>query len=284
MNQFDQSVKDILDQRLLTLEQTFNSDVIFFYGIISPGIIKIFRDFIEKLKSDDTKREHITIFLNTPGGSVETVEKLVNIIRHHYQFVYFVVPDFAMSAGTIFCMAGDNIYMDYSSSLGPIDPKIFNGKEWVPAQGYLDQYQKLIDKANNNQLTNAEFLILQSQDLAKLNVCEQAKELTITLLKKWLVEYKFKNWLKHKDGRPVTPDEKTKKAEEVARILGDNKLWHTHSRMIGLDDIDKTLKLRIENYSKDIPLQKKIREYNDLMTEFIARRGYTLFLHSRNYF
>ena len=62
------------------------------------------------------------VFLNTPGGNAEIVEKLVEIIRFHYKELYFVVPDEAMSAGTIFCLAGDKIFMDYSSSLGPIDP------------------------------------------------------------------------------------------------------------------------------------------------------------------
>lgn len=66
------------------------------------------------------------------------VEKMVEIIRNKYQKVYFVVPDYAMSAGTIFCMSGEKIYMDYSSSLGPIDPQVYNGKEFVPALAYLD--------------------------------------------------------------------------------------------------------------------------------------------------
>ena len=56
--------------------------------------------------------------------------------------------------------------MDYSSSLGPIDPQVFNGKEWVPALGYLDKVNEMIEKAKNNMLTNAEFLVLQSLDLA----------------------------------------------------------------------------------------------------------------------
>lgn len=52
-----------------------------------------------------------------------------------------MVPDCAMSAGTIFCMAGDKIWMGYYSSLGPIDPQVFNGKNWVPALGYLDKVE-----------------------------------------------------------------------------------------------------------------------------------------------
>ena len=63
-----------------------------------------FRDLIEDLNKGGKKRDKVVIFLNTPGGSAETAEKLVDIIRFHYHDVAFVVPDLAMSAGTIFCM------------------------------------------------------------------------------------------------------------------------------------------------------------------------------------
>ena len=114
--------------------------------------------FIELLKVDpEFDRIRLVVFLNTPGGSAETVEKMVSVIRFHYEEVYFVVPDYAMSAGTILCMSGDKIYMDYSSSLGPIDPQVYNGKNWVPALGYLDKVEELIEKSANNELTEAEF-------------------------------------------------------------------------------------------------------------------------------
>jgi ClpP class serine protease len=93
--------------------------------------------FIEDLRDDKDRRNRLAVILTSPGGSAETVEKLVDIIRHHYGEVYFVIPDEAMSAGTIFAMSGDKIFMDYTSSLGPIDPQVRNGKEWVPALGYL---------------------------------------------------------------------------------------------------------------------------------------------------
>lgn len=61
----------------------------------------------------------------------------------------------------------------------------------------MDKVNELIDKANKGTLTDAEFLILKEMDLAELRSSEQAKELTIDLLKKWLVKYKFKNWNVH---------------------------------------------------------------------------------------
>lgn len=289
MQIFDRTIKEILNQNLEKLETHFKSDVIFYYGEIHPSYEKIFRDFIEMLKEDTPGKDRLTVVLNTPGGNAETVEKMVEIIRHHYKEVYFVVPDYAMSAGTIFCMSGDKIFMDYSSSLGPIDPQVFNGTTYVPALGYLDKVNELLEKAQNGTLTQAEFLILQNQDLALLRSYEQAKELTITLLKKWLVEYKFKDWTEHrtdsnKIGKSVTLKEKIERAEEIADKLGNNKIWHSHGRMINITTLVNTFRLEIEDYSDDPNLRTLIRNYNDLLTEFIVRNGFKVFLRSRKHF
>lgn len=293
MNLFEDSLKKLMNEKLGKLEQEFAADVVFFYGEIRTSIIRPFRDLVEDLKkssaSGKLEQEKLVIILNTPGGSAEAVEKLVDIVRHHYKDVSFVVPDFAMSAGTIFCMSGDRIYMDYSSSLGPIDPQVWNGKQWVPARGYLDKVEDMFAKAASGTLSNAEFLILQNQDLAMLSQYEQARNLTVTLLKKWLVEYKWKDWTKHetnpsKVGQPVTQDEKEARAEEVAKLLGDNKYWHSHGRMIGIGTLKSLIKLKIEDYSSDSKLQPIIRSYNDLITEWIAKIGSATFVHTRNWF
>jgi hypothetical protein len=186
-------------------------------------------------------------------------------------------------------MSGDKIYMDYSSSLGPIDPQVWNGTQYVPAMGYLDKVQALLDKAKEGTLLNAEFLILQNQDLAMLSRYEQAKNLTVTLLKKWLVEYKFKSWNTHettpaKVGQLVTVEEKQQRAEEIAKMLGDHQQWHSHGRLMGIDTLRNVVKLKIEDYTRDTVLQPLIRSYNDLITEFIAKSSLPYFIHSRAFF
>lgn len=289
MQLYDEQIKTELKERVERLEGRLKADVAFYCGPMHPAMQKLFRDFIEKLKAGSIGTNHLALFLNTPGGSVETVEKFVEIVRFHYGEVSFVVPDYAMSAGTVFCTSGDRIYMDYSSSLGPIDPQVFNGKDWVPALGYLDQVEKMLQKAADDKLTNAEFLILQSQDLAMLSRYEQARALTVTLLKKWLVEYKFKDWTKHrtdpeKKNKQVTLAEKQTRAEEIAKLLGDNKTWHSHGRMIGPGTLTRALRLEIEDYSKDPELSRLIRSYNDFIVEYIARGDFKTFLHSKNYF
>ena len=289
MQELDKQVKDLLNDRLVALEEYFDGDCIFYYGLIFPSVEKRFREFIELLQDDGDKRKRLIVFLNTSGGSSETVEKLVEILRYHYSEVYFVVPDEAVSAGTILCMSGDKIFMDYSSSLGPIDPQVFNGKDWVPALGYLDQVEKMIEKSANQKLTDAEFIILQNQDLAMLSQFEQAKNLTITLVKRWLVEYKFKDWSKHrtdpeKKGQKVTHEEKEERAEEIANILSDNKIWHSHGRKISASTLRNTLKLEIEDYSCNEELRPLVRSYNDVLIDYVNRHETIFFLHSRCYF
>jgi len=214
---------------------------------------------------------------------------MVEIMRFHYRKVYFVVPDIALSAGTILCMSGDRIFMAYSSSLGPIDPQVHNGTAWVPALGYLDKVEELLRKASAGTLTQAEFLILGNQDLAMLRRFEQARDLTITLLKDWLVRFKFSEWDVHLSdpvrlGQTVTIEEKAARAEEIARLLGDNKVWHSHGRLIGTTTLTTMLRLKIDDYSRDADRRRLIRAYNDLLTEYVVRHRFPLFMHHRDHF
>lgn len=282
-NLVDKALKEMISNALLELEDIANSDVLCYSGPIVDGNENVFLDIIEELADSPDKRDSLMVVLTTTGGSAMAVERYVNIIRKHYEKVSFVVPDYAYSAGTIFCMSGDEIWMDYFSVLGPIDPQVKNKEgKFVPALGYLDKVNSLIDKARNGSLTNAEFLILKDFDLAELRAYEQAKELTVTLLKKWLVKYKFKNWNKHANGNPVTLQEKEKRAEEIADKLGDNNIWKSHARPICIEELEN-LKLKIEDYSDKETLRKVIRRYYNLSKDMINKYGLNIFIQTRKY-
>lgn len=262
LNPIDNQIRNLLKSGLETLEQQLDSDIYTYYGPIDDSIVPLIKHTIEQI-AKEKKHTRLSIVLTTGGGSATAVERYVNIIRNFYDEVNFIVPDFAYSAGTIFCMSGDNIYMNYYSVLGPIDPQVMNkDKRWVPALGYLDKINELIEKAHKGTLTNAEFLILKDFDLAELKGYEQAKELTIDLLKKWLVKYKFKNWTKKQtSGVPVTQEMKEKRAEEIADRLSDNKIWKSHGRPINIEILRDSLNLVIEDYGKDSNLSTNIDSY-----------------------
>lgn len=277
----DDAIQALVNEKATQLEARLESDVICYFGAISPSYVRYFRNFIEQIRKNSTiKKDRISIVLRTPGGSAETTERFVNIVRHHYKEVYFIVPDMAMSAGTIWCMSGDKIFMDYASSLGPIDPQVMagDGSGFVPALGYLDKVEEITQKPN---LSDADVVLLKSIDLAKLGLFEQAKELSIDLLKTWLAEYKFKTWVKHRTnnkGARVTKPQKQTRAHEIATLLSDNTHWHSHGRNIDIEKF-RQMRLEIDDYSSDNELRNAIREYNDPLTSYVDRIGIPLLLH-----
>jgi hypothetical protein len=281
---YDQTIAEIVNGCARELETTLGSDVVFYHGPIHPGLCRQFRNFIEEVKRTSVRTdETISVVLRTPGGSAETVERLVDVLRHHYTTVNFIVPDMAMSAGTIFCMSGDRIYMDYSSALGPIDPQVMapDGSGYLPALGYLDKVGELTAKP---QLSPADVVLLKGIDLGRLALFEQAKNLSIDLLKKWLVEFKFKDWTHHRTtnpGDPVTQLEKEQRAEEVAAHLSDHMRWRSHGRALNVSRL-RELRLDIDDYSDDADLRDKIRRYNDLLTSHVDRQNLSFYFHSHH--
>lgn len=281
------SIKDILGEKLNQLSELLDADIFTYWGQIVDGAEKEILKIIEDLAGDKDKKDKLFVILTTGGGSAIAVERYVNILRHHYKEVNFIVPDYAFSAGTIFCMSGDDIYMDYFSVLGPIDPQVKNKEgNWVAALGYLDKVNELIEKAKKNELTQAEFIILKDFDLAELKGYEQAKELTIALLKKWLVKYKFKNWEKHGTnvellGQKVTEPQKEARAEEIADMLSDNNLWKSHGRPINIETLENNLRLKIIDYSQNNELRNLIREYYDLLSDYVVSSEMPIFVQTK---
>lgn len=281
---YDQTIAELVNESARKLEDELASDVAFYHGPIHPGLFRHFRNFIEEVKATSTRTEEtISVVLRSPGGSAETAERLVDVLRHHYKTVNFIVPDMAMSAGTIFCMSGDKIFMDYSSALGPIDPQVMapDGSSYVPALGYLDKVEELTAKP---QLSPADVVLLKGIDLGRLALFEQAKNLSIDLLKKWLVEFKFKDWTNHRTnnvGAPVTPQEKEQRAAEVAADLADHMRWRSHGRALNVSRL-RELRLDIDDYSNNAQMRDRIRRYNDLLTSHVDRQNLVFYFHSHH--
>lgn len=277
----DETLKQLLQTKLIALEQFLDADVLVYYGNLAPVSANLFAKLIEDLKADATKRDKLYIILTTLGGSAEIVERYVNILRYHYKDVNFIVPDYAYSAGTIFCMSGDSILMDYISVLGPIDPQVPNkDNKYVAALDYLDKINEFIAKAANNTLTKAELIWLKDLDLGEIRSFEQARDLTTDLLKKWLVKYKFKNWTHHSNNTCVTEEEKQQRAIEIAQELSDNNKWKSHGKGISIAELSD-LKLKIEDYSKEDDLRALIRDYYNTMDEYVRMKSISLFIQNR---
>ncbi len=274
-------IEEQLEARVEKLEAASDSDVLFYMGPIYPMASEMIKDAVEALPD---KRDSVLFLLETGGGLIDVAERIAIILRHHYKRVAFLVPAEAMSAGTILVMSGDSIYMDYASMLGPIDPQIQTSSgNWVPALGYLEQYDRMIEKADKGTMTSAELsYMIENFDPAELYRYEQERELSIALLEEWLTKYKFKNWKKTEtSGTKVTQQMRKDRAADIARKLNETNRWHSHSRGIPMTVLRRDLKLLIDDFGEDPELSAAVPGYYHLLKDYAFKRGNLVVIHTR---
>jgi len=66
----------------------------------------------------------IDLVIHTPGGLILSSEQIAMALRRHRGKVTIFVPHYAMSGGTLLCLAADEVAMDENAVLGPVDPRI----------------------------------------------------------------------------------------------------------------------------------------------------------------
>ncbi len=263
-----------LHRRITQIEGSYDAHAIAFVGSLMDGSDDLVRKSVESIASNKTK-EKLVFILATDGGQIEPVRRIVETLRRYFTTVDFIIPNYAYSAGTVLAMSGDAIHMDYYSRLGPIDPQVPNNSgHFVPAVGYLEKYKKLMEKANAGTATMAEMtLLLQGFDQAELYFYEQALELSVMLLKEWLVKYKFKNWTETETRKiPVTDEMKIQRAEEIGRELNNAEKWKVHGHGISMEVL-REMKVTIDDFGQNADLSDNIRNYNELLSDFMIKIG-----------
>lgn len=271
----DEVIENQLDQRLEQLEKHINGHAIALFSPLMWGVEKFVRDVVEKRVADEGNGK-LMVLLETAGGHVTAVERIVRVFRNYYNRVEFLIPSHAMSAGTVLAMSGNAIHMDYFSVLGPIDPQLEKEEGLMPALGYLEKYEELIEKsATPGGLTAAEITYLVRRfDPGDLKQFQHERDLTISMLKEWLVQYKFADWKRTRTRKKqVTKAMKASRATSIAKKLNNTNRWHSHSRGISKDVLERELKLIIEDFGKDETLARIVKEYYTLAKDYMRRSG-----------
>jgi len=266
------------------LAEHLKSDVLVIKAPIRFGLDDLIRTEIEDLHDPANKSDKrpgaLSVIVETTGGFIEVVERISNVFRKHYSHVDFIVPNWAYSAGTVLVLSGDEIYMDYYSILGPIDPQLESeNNRFVSGIGYLAKYKELTDainKAASPEEVRAELaFLLKRFDPAELFDMEQAKEHAEDLLENWLSSHKFKDWKETESNKtPIDDAARKARARQVAEALGNPDNWHSHGRGIGIRELTGgNIKLKINNFGENSDLNKKVRGYYDLFIDYCKQIG-----------
>jgi ATP-dependent protease ClpP protease subunit len=89
------------------------------------------------------KQNGLDLILHTPGGSIAAAESIVDYLKRMFgKNIRAIIPQIAMSAGTMIACSCKKIIMGTHSNLGPIDPQL-NG---IPAAGVIEEFRKALDE------------------------------------------------------------------------------------------------------------------------------------------
>jgi ClpP class serine protease len=137
----------------------------------------------------------IDIIIHTPGGLVLSTEQIAMALLRHKAKVTIFVPHYAMSGGTLLCLAADEIGLDRNAVLGPVDPQLGE----YPAVSILkvvkDKPVKEIDDKTLILADVAEKALVQMRTfvtnlIANRTDPETAEKLAVTLTEgKWTHDY-----------------------------------------------------------------------------------------------
>lgn len=186
----------------------------------------------------------LDLILHTPGGSIASAESIVNYL--HLMFhkdMRVIVPQVAMSAGTMIACSSKEIILGKQSSLGPIDPQLRD----LPAQGVLNEFKKALnDIKQDPEAIQAWRCILQQYHPTFLGQCQQAIDWTKTFVADQLREVMFKDDL-----------EAEIKSQRIVEGLSDADEHKSHERHIPIAKC-KDLGLKVVALEDDEELQELV--------------------------
>lgn len=187
------------------------------------------------------RQQGLDLLLHTPGGQVAATESIVDYLRTMFDGdIRAVIPQLALSAGTLMACACRKILMGKQSSLGPIDPQ-FGG---IPAFGVLEEFERAIREVKEDPAKAPIWrTIIGKYHPTFIGECENAIRWSAKIARDWLIT----GMLKHQPDGPA-------KAQTIVSALQDRAQLLTHARHLSLDECEK-LGLTIEKLETDQTLQ-----------------------------
>lgn len=163
----------------------------------------------------------LDLLLHTPGGDMGATESLVDYLRAMFGTdIRAIVPQIAMSAGTMIALSCKEIIMGKHSSLGPIDPQIGG----VPAHAVKEEFDRAVREVTATPHIASVWQVVLSK-YGPAMIAESAKVIG------W-ADQMVRQWLS--TGMFAGDPQATQKIDKVVQELGDHSITLSHSRHISL--------------------------------------------------
>lgn len=143
----------------------------------------------------------LDLILHTPGGSPTATEGIVKYLHAKFNNdIRVIVPQMAMSAGTMLACSASTVLMGAHSCLGPIDPQ-FGG---IPAYNIVAEFRDAKENIENHpQSKDFWETQLKKYPAAFFYSVIDAISLSSTLAGEWLFKYMFSS-LGHAEAKKRT--------------------------------------------------------------------------------
>ncbi|MGA2363076.1 MAG: S49 family peptidase [Candidatus Aminicenantales bacterium] len=246
------SVNDVLRRKYLKelSEKTKRNTIIYYSGWLQkPGVpFALINDddkngFMATINKLD-RSLGLDLILHTPGGETAATESIVDYLRQMFGTnIRAIVPQLAMSGGTMIACACKSILMGKESSLGPVDPQL-NG---IPAHGVIEEFTRAHQeiRADPSKIPVWQPIIAKYPP-AFIGECQKAITWSVQLLQDWLKTGMFQG--------EANPDAKI---GGIARELTDHALTLSHARHLSAEKC-VAMGLKVEMLESDQQLQDAV--------------------------
>jgi membrane-bound ClpP family serine protease len=197
--------------------------------------------FMSAINSLD-KNKGLDLILHTPGGSIGATESIVHYLKSMFgNDIRAIIPQIAMSAGTMIACSCKEIIMGKHSNLGPIDPQIGG----LPTHGIIEEFNTAKREIAANPKTIPVWqTILSRYSPTLIGECEKAIKWSENMVSEWLKDNMFNGDL-----------DKDNKVSTILAELGSHALTLSHDRHLHVDILKDKLGLKIVPLENDNVLQ-----------------------------
>jgi len=201
----------------------------------------------------------LDLLLHTPGGETAATESLVDYLHSLFGTnIRAVVPQIALSAGTMIACAADEILMGKHSSLGPIDPQFGN----IPAHGIIEEFRRAHSEIKADPSTIPVWQpIIAKYAPTLIGECEKAIKWSVDMTRDWLLRGMLRN----------EPDAQQKAAAILAE-LADHALTLSHARHLSAAKC-RSLGLKVTMLEENQQLQEAVLSVHHALIHTLSSTG-----------